>query len=104
MQYESEYNLTFHIYFSGLLEIVLLVQQRTVRVHCAAGTCSSPRGEETWGESSPHLVCGRRSWQVCALLIRVFINYVCMGVCVMHVCVLVTVARLSERLAGGSRL
>ncbi len=84
MQYESEYNLTFHIYFSGLLEVVLLVQQRTVRVHCAA--CSSPWGRKRRGK--PRLtLCGRSSWQVCALLICVFINYVCVCVCVRYACV-----------------
>lgn len=42
MQHESEYNLTCRIYFSGLLEI--LVQRRTVRVHCAAGNMFQPTG------------------------------------------------------------
>lgn len=59
MQHESEYNLTFRIYFSGLLEIVPLVQRRAVRVHCAVGNMFQPTGEETRGETSPHFVCGR---------------------------------------------
>lgn len=45
-----------------------------------------PMGEETQGETSPHFVCGRRSWQACALLICVFINYVCARVLCMCVC------------------
>lgn len=53
-----------------------------------------PMGEETWGETLYHVVCGRCLWRVCAL-----VTGVCYGVCV-----LVTVAGLSERLAGGSRL
>lgn len=103
MQYDSEYNLTFHIYFSGLLEIVLLVQQRTVRVHCAAGACSSLWGGNV-GETSSHFVCGLRSRQMCAPVTCVFINYVCVCYACVCACPLVTVARLSERLAGGSRL
>lgn len=42
----SQYNSAFCIYFSGLLETPPLVRRGAVRAHCAAGTCSSPWGEE----------------------------------------------------------
>ena len=89
MQYDSEHNLTFHIYFSGLLEIVLVVQQRTVRVHCVEGNVFQLPREEAKGKSCA-FEGARGAVATCA-----FIDYVYE---------LVTVARLSESIAGGSRL
>lgn len=44
MQYESERNLTFRIYFSGLLGIALLVQQRGCEGALCAGNTFQPMG------------------------------------------------------------
>lgn len=65
----SQSNLTFRIYFSGLLEMVPLVQRGALKAQCAARTGSSPWGEETCGEGRTPEKCvyGRCYQQVNAL-------------------------------------
>lgn len=53
----SQYNSAFRIYFSGLLEMLPLVQRGDVRAHCAAGTCSSPWGRKPVERAGPLKVC-----------------------------------------------
>lgn len=60
----SQSNLTFRIWFSGLLEMVPLVQRGALKAQCAARTCSSPWGEETCGEGrTPEKCVYRRCCQ-----------------------------------------